>query len=368
MNAESRISKHTAPNSPNQQAVEEFERLLSRRRDLLVETRGEPVSPPLLLSPLERAAKGSAGHVQGILLTERPGRLADPLRRAPFDGAVLGLSQTPRSERNEIIREPDIIVATPERVIDHLRRENVHVRKVSMIVIEEATEDPAGYYTDVQYILSKVRKHPRTILFTNDASTVTGSDMSILRRPRILRLFEEEESLMGKEKNIDKPDELKKQIEDVLHAIHNEEDPLELNEYKRFFKKHVPVFRRAYFTAYLLKYLGSQNSGGGRRSSRRGSRSNAKGNGSNGDSSDNGDMTSVFIGIGKNRRVFPRDLVALFTEVEGITGDDIGQIKILDNYSFMEIKEERAKTAIDAVNGREFRGRKLNVNYARRKD
>ena len=79
-------------------------------------------------------------------------------------------------------------------------------------------------------------------------------------------------------------------------------------------------------------------------------------------------MTSVFIGIGKNRRVFPRDLVALFTEVEGITGDDIGQIKILDNYSFMEINPDRAQTAIDAVNGREFRGRKLNVNYARRKD
>lgn len=189
MNAESRISKQTAPEAKDQQAVQELTRLLSRRRDLLVETRGEPVAPQLLMTPLNRAAKGSADHVQGILLTERPGELASTMANAPFNGAVLGLSDTPRSERKDIGREPAVITASPERVIDHIRRENVDVSNVNTLVIEEATEDPAGYYTDVQYILSKVRKHPRTILFANNASTVTGSEMTILRRPLILRPF-----------------------------------------------------------------------------------------------------------------------------------------------------------------------------------
>jgi hypothetical protein len=365
LNAESRIPTPGAPKA-SATALEvdrQFEKLLVRRRDLFVDTSGSPVPPSLLLKPFHHAAKGSAASVQGILLTHRPGDFSASAGKAAFDSAVLGLSGTPRSERGEVVRDPDLIVATPERLIDHIRRENVDVAKVYRVVIEEASEDPAGFYTDVQYILSKIRKHPHIILFTSDPAGVPGSVTAILRRPSSLRLLEEEENHMGKNEYIENSDELKKQIEQILHDIHNEEDPLELNAYKRFYKKHVPLWRRAYFTAYLLKYFGGQGSGGGRRSSRRSGRQS-----DNGNSSSNGDMTSVFIGIGKNRRVFPRDLVALFTEVEGITGDDIGQIKILDNYSFMEIKEERAKTAIDAVNGREFRGRKLNVNYARRKD
>lgn len=329
-----------------------------------MDTSGSSVPPALLLKPFHHAAKGSAAHVQGILLTHRPGDFSASAEKATFDSAVLGLSGNPRSERGEVVRDPDLIVATPERLIDHIRRENVDVARVHTVVVEEASEDPAGFYTDLQYILSKIRKHPHIILFTSDLAGVPGSVTAILRRPSTLRLFEEEENLMAKNEYIDNSDELKKQIEQILHDIHNEEDPLELNDFKRFYKKHVPIWRRAYFTAYLLKYFGGQGSGGGRRSSRRSSRQSNNGS----ESSSNGEMTSVFIGIGKNRRVFPRDLVALFTEVEGISGDDIGQIKILDNYSFMEIKEERAQTAIDAVNGREFRGRKLNVNYARRKD
>lgn len=373
MNAESRIPRTGTPKvgATTEEVDSQFQKLLVRRRDLLVDTSGGPVPPSLLLKPFHHAAKGSAAQVQGILLTNRPGDFSASAGKAPFDSAVLGLASTPRSERGEVVRDPDFIIATPERLIDHIRRKNVDVEKVHTVVVEEASEDPAGYYTDFQYILSKIRKHPRIILFTSDPAGVPGNVTAILRRPSNLRLFEEEENYMGKNEYIDNSGELKNQIEQILHDIHNEEDPLELNEYKQFYKKHVPIWRRAYFTAYLLKYFSGQGSGGGRRSSRRSNRQSSSGSGNgtgSGNSSSNGDTTSVFIGIGKNRRVFPRDLVALFTEVEGITGDDIGQIKILDNYSFMEIKEDRAKTAIDAVNGREFRGRKLNVNYARRKD
>ncbi|MFP4301533.1 MAG: DbpA RNA binding domain-containing protein [Spirochaetaceae bacterium] len=332
----------------------------------MLDTSGAAVPPTFLLSPFLLAAKGSAAQVQGILLTHRLSDLSHLLEETPFETAVLGLAGTPRSERGAVNRDPTLIVTTPERLIDHIRRENVDVAKVHTVVIEETSEDPAGYYTDVQYILSKVKKHPRIILFTNDPAGVPGNVTALLRRPSSLRLFTEEENHMASNEYIENSAELKEQIKQILNDIHNEEDPLELNAYKRFYKKHVPIWRRAYFTAYLLKYFGGSGLNGGRRPSRRSRRHSDNDN--TGSTSGNGEMTSVFIGIGKNRRVFPRDLVALFTEVEGISGDDIGQIKILDNYSFMEIKEDRAQTAIDAVNGREFRGRKLNVNYARKKD
>ena len=367
---EPRLSRRTGATS---EVEERLRTLFHRRKDVVIDTAGTSVSPTLLLEPFRHATKGSS-HLHGVLLTDRPEELERESRQAPFDTAVLGLSGNPRSERAQVGRDPDIVVATPERVIDHLRRDNLDVTHVKTVVIEEASEDRAGYFTDIQYILSKIRKHPHTLLFA--ANGVPPNEISILKRPVSLRLIKEEESTMGTNDYIDNGDELKKRIKDILHDIHNEEDPLELNDYKRFFKKHVPIFRRAYFTAYLLKQLDEKGSIGGRRSSRRGGRNGGRDSRESRDTRDNGrennkqngEMTSVFIGIGKNRRVFPRDLVALFTEVEGITGDDIGQIKILDNYSFMEINPEQAQKAIDAVNGREFRGRKLNVNYAKRKD
>ena len=71
--------------------------------------------------------------------------------------------------------------------------------------------------------------------------------------------------------------------------------------------------------------------------------------------------------IGRNRRVHSRDLVTLFTSADGVTESDIGQVKVLDNYSFVEVEPGKAQQAIDALNGTDFRGRKLTVNFARKR-
>jgi hypothetical protein len=76
---------------------------------------------------------------------------------------------------------------------------------------------------------------------------------------------------------------------------------------------------------------------------------------------------TLFVSVGKNRRVYPKDFLALFTELEDVEGDHIGQIKILDNYSFVEVDEDVADAIIGRFDGYEFRGRKLTVNYARNK-
>ena len=47
--------------------------------------------------------------------------------------------------------------------------------------------------------------------------------------------------------------------------------------------------------------------------------------------------------------------------------EDIGQVKVLDNYSFVEINPDKAQMAIDSLNGTELRGRKITVNFARKK-
>ena len=45
----------------------------------------------------------------------------------------------------------------------------------------------------------------------------------------------------------------------------------------------------------------------------------------------------------------------------------IGDIKVLANYSFVQLYTEDAQSAIDKLNGYEYRGRKLAVSYSRQK-
>ncbi len=77
--------------------------------------------------------------------------------------------------------------------------------------------------------------------------------------------------------------------------------------------------------------------------------------------------TSIFISIGKNRRVYPRDLVGVLIAIAGIDRERIGDIKVLANYSFVQLYTEDAQTAIDKLNGYDYRGRKLAVSYSRQK-
>lgn len=77
--------------------------------------------------------------------------------------------------------------------------------------------------------------------------------------------------------------------------------------------------------------------------------------------------TSIFISIGKNRRVYPRDLVGILIAIAGIDRERIGDIKVLANYSFVQLYTEDAQTAIDKLNGYDYRGRKLAVSYSHQK-
>ena len=79
------------------------------------------------------------------------------------------------------------------------------------------------------------------------------------------------------------------------------------------------------------------------------------------------DAISIFISIGKNRRVYPRDLVGSLIAIAGLDRERIGDIKVLANYSFVQLYKDDAQQAIDKLNGYDYRGRKLAVSYSRQK-
>jgi len=136
----------------------------------------------------------------------------------------------------------------------------------------------------------------------------------------------------------------KENVESIIDRIQNEEDLDEMQLYKKLFKKSVPFHMRSYVGAYLLKNTMGKSL---KKSS--------------------GNKATLFISIGRNRRVYPRDLVGLFSAAAGISKSEIGDIKILDSYSFMEINPKSAEKAIEVLDGTEYRGRKITVNYAKKK-
>ena len=187
----------------------------------------------------------------------------------------------------------------------------------------------------------------------------------------------------------------------AVEKITTEEDIDTLTELIKLFKKNVPLSRRKYVTAYLLKdALKHYHSFGKTTNTRFAAGKNKKENnrerkddykasarkersfeGTDRPAAETEERprhtrveipaelaTSIFVSIGKNRRVYPRDLVGLLIAVGGIDRERIGDIKVLANYSFVQLYTEDCQTAIDKLNGYDYRGRKLVVSFSKQKD
>ena len=74
-------------------------------------------------------------------------------------------------------KQPQIIVATPGRLIDHMRRRNVAIDKTEMIVLDEADEMlDMGFYQDVRWILDRVPQSKQMSMFS---ATISREVMDI---------------------------------------------------------------------------------------------------------------------------------------------------------------------------------------------
>jgi hypothetical protein len=80
-----------------------------------------------------------------------------------------------------------------------------------------------------------------------------------------------------------------------------------------------------------------------------------------------GEGTTLFLSMGKRQRFYPRILIDLLVEA-GIQPESIGDVRAFDNYCFADIDPARADAAIAALDGREFRGRKLSAGPAKKRD
>jgi len=80
----------------------------------------------------------------------------------------------------ELGRGVHIIVGTPGRIIDHLRRRTLNLSSVSVVVLDEADRMlDMGFVQPIEYILSKIPVNRQTSLFS---ATIDASVMRICRK------------------------------------------------------------------------------------------------------------------------------------------------------------------------------------------
>lgn len=75
-------------------------------------------------------------------------------------------------------------------------------------------------------------------------------------------------------------------------------------------------------------------------------------------------MTTIQIDGGKKQKVRPGDILGALTSDKSIAGDDVGKINVYDNWTFVAVKTEQAKTALQLlgqgkIKGKNFRARQL---------
>ena len=177
----------------------------------------------------------------------------------------------------------------------------------------------------------------------------------------------------------------------INKKINAEVDPRILNEYRTLFKKGFSFFRRSWAAACLLMlydqgqgaksggdrgpaWSRAKGSSGGGKAPNRAEASGKWDDGeSGGRAADSAPRTflaeeesrRLFISIGRNRHVFPREILGLIITRAQVSREDIGIIRILDSYSFVQVRDTVADKIIEALNGTMFRGRPMTANYAR---
>ena len=153
------------PESPDPREAEQSAKDLKRRAAGIIEER------PRLVAKKRRPSGGQTGGVVLVPTRELAMQVAEAVHKYA-NGT--GLSVVPlyggasmEQQIRALARGVDIVVATPGRALDHLRRQTLSLKGVRMLVLDEADEMlDMGFAEDIETILQATPATRQTALFS----------------------------------------------------------------------------------------------------------------------------------------------------------------------------------------------------------
>ena len=120
----------------------------------------------LILAPTRELAIQIGDELRGLLTYYKGIRVA-----VLYGGASIG----PQIKQME--RKPQIVVATPGRLMDHYNRKTIHLDKIQTVVLDEADRMlDMGFFKDVTKIIEKVKNRKNLGLFS---ATISQEVMTV---------------------------------------------------------------------------------------------------------------------------------------------------------------------------------------------
>ncbi len=80
----------------------------------------------------------------------------------------------------------------------------------------------------------------------------------------------------------------------------------------------------------------------------------------------NKEMVRLFVNVGKNNQIRAKDIVGAFAGETGVPGKLIGSIDIYDEFTYVDVPFEYAKDIIEGMEGNKIKGKKINIEKARK--
>lgn len=151
--------------------------------------------------PMVEAIRPTSKGVQGLVLVptrELAQQVSEELNRI---GQVRGVRTVPiyggqdfRSQLQALEDGPQIIVGTPGRLLEHLRRQTIRPNEVRFAVLDEADVMlDMGFIEDIEKILRKLPERRQTLLFSATISLpVQALAKKYLRDPTLVAVEQEE--------------------------------------------------------------------------------------------------------------------------------------------------------------------------------
>ena len=79
-----------------------------------------------------------------------------------------------------------------------------------------------------------------------------------------------------------------------------------------------------------------------------------------------GEMINLFFNVGKKDQIRAKDIVGSISANTALSGDSIGKINIMDNFSFVEIPGEYVEELMVSMKNKQIKGRDFNIEIAKR--
>jgi ATP-dependent RNA helicase DeaD len=157
-------------------------------------------------------------------------------------------------------------------------------------------------------------------------------------------------------------DQLGKSLKELVETMKLDANIVELDQYRKVFRQNVPFWLRSYFAAFLIRHLNREG-----RLDQLAKQTTAPQKDRSTSRETLNEPTTLFFGAGRSRRTNRQEIIQILTEKAGVDAKDVGEIKIKENYSFIDVEKKVANSIIEKLDGYALRGRPVKVNFAIKK-